>query len=319
MKCSNCGTDFNGKFCPECGTPSPHLNSYSKDHDQNNSHTTINKSEQQSVQQDNTTFEICSNCGATLFAEQIFCPICGKKIERVLDNYDSSKSDQFNAKIENIKPKYKPIIFIAFILIFIILCVGIYSIYTFKKNRKIEESIRIEESEIEESRRLAESIRIEESEIEESRRLEEAETEYITNAMSYYFLIISSVANLENISNTILDYWYDSIWEDKYDGDIDNAISSALFDMSEEISQAKADDQDIYSLYNNLKRLPDGVDDNNLHDICDAVNETYDYYTIYYDFVIFPAGSYNSFSADNSTKKSDFLRSFNLLEKYLFD
>ena len=23
MKCVNCGTDFNGKFCPQCGTPSP--------------------------------------------------------------------------------------------------------------------------------------------------------------------------------------------------------------------------------------------------------------------------------------------------------
>ena len=23
MKCTNCGNDFEGKFCPECGTPAP--------------------------------------------------------------------------------------------------------------------------------------------------------------------------------------------------------------------------------------------------------------------------------------------------------
>ena len=47
MKCTNCGNDFEGKFCPECGTPAPRS-------------------------------ATCPNCGAEVAGK--FCAECGTPI-----------------------------------------------------------------------------------------------------------------------------------------------------------------------------------------------------------------------------------------------
>lgn len=58
MKCSNCGTEFEGSFCPECGTKE----GIDKSKEETNPDKVYNK---------------CKNCGTTY--EGFFCPECGAK------------------------------------------------------------------------------------------------------------------------------------------------------------------------------------------------------------------------------------------------
>ena len=60
MKCSNCGTEFEGSFCPECGTKE----GIDKSKEETNPDKVYNK---------------CKNCGTTY--EGFFCPECGAKIQ----------------------------------------------------------------------------------------------------------------------------------------------------------------------------------------------------------------------------------------------
>jgi len=120
--------------------------------------------------------------------------------------------------------------------------------------------------------------------------------------------------NLEDIADTVVEYWYDAIWYDMYNDDIDYAIDCALADTKSEQRTAETHRKQLDSLYDKLRRVPKGLeDDREIQDICDAVKNMYSAYTKYYDFAMEPSGSYNSYTADKSTKTDDFLNCYKKL------
>jgi len=141
---------------------------------------------------------------------------------------------------------------------------------------------------------------------------------YIEDVKTFANSVLDAGVNLEDIADTCQSYWYDAIWNDMYLSDINVAISRALLDKSGALTDAKDDYSRLQTLYDKVKKVPDGVDDEDVAEIRDAVKAMYDTYTDYYRFATNPSGTYNSFSEDNRTKTDDFLSKqqslYNLLD-----
>lgn len=58
MKCGKCGKNYEGNFCPECGTPA-------------------------NTQVYDSKIKICPNCGSKLLSKAIRCPNCGYDVSQV--------------------------------------------------------------------------------------------------------------------------------------------------------------------------------------------------------------------------------------------
>ena len=69
---------------------------------------------------------------------------------------------------------------------------------------------------------------------EELKRIEIISTisELKTKAGTFTLDVLFNGANLESVGNDVLSYWYDTIWEDKFD-DINVAVQTALSDNEE--------------------------------------------------------------------------------------
>ena len=224
---------------------------------------------------------LCGKCGAELQDGQEFCPKCGQKAGLAVDNSISSAINQFNSGVtkSNKKKVIIPIVIAIVVVIAIILGVVI-------------------------------------SNIMKTKNIENATAEYIGNAEEFSALSLTAGANLEDIADTVQSYWYDYIYDDEYYS-MEGAIYAALIDKSDEISQAETDYSKMQSLYNKLKKVPDGVEDDELEDICDAVKELYNIYTDYYSFATDPSGSYKTYSEDNGDKTDEFLSSYRALDNLL--
>lgn len=83
MTCQKCKTEFEGNYCPKCGTPKAEVKK-----------------------------NVCGKCGAELQEGQKFCPKCGQKVGFVVDAGVNSAISQFNAGVNktNNKKKKTPII-----------------------------------------------------------------------------------------------------------------------------------------------------------------------------------------------------------------
>ena len=66
-KCKNCGNEFEGEFCPKCGTP-------------------VNHQENVGVQENAQKVKAkCANCGAELEEGAVFCPKCGSRTNNYMN------------------------------------------------------------------------------------------------------------------------------------------------------------------------------------------------------------------------------------------
>lgn len=218
--------------------------------------------------------KLCPKCKTEIQDGQVFCPSCGQKIE---ENISSVNGDiaQFNAGIEKQKNKKKVLPIILGVVGVIAIAVIMIAINTMKTQEM---------------------------------------DNYMSDAKAFASLAIEAGANLEDIADTTQEYWYDAIWNDKYNDDINTAILYAMIDKSEEIETAKEQYSKMEELYNRLKKVPDGVEDENIDEICDAVKELYNDYTDFYSFVTDPSGNYNSFSSSNNEKTDALMSSYRALD-----
>ena len=139
---------------------------------------------------------------------------------------------------------------------------------------------------------------------------------YIDDAAYFSAAVINASVNVEDVVDTIQRYWYESIWEDKYDQDIDKAIETAMSDKWDEISDAIGDKAEIDDLYGALKKVPENISDYEIININIAVKELYNVYCEFYDMAIMPDGSYNTYSEDNEETTDELiskLEALNLL------
>lgn len=125
---------------------------------------------------------------------------------------------------------------------------------------------------------------------------------------------------LEKIANDVKSYWYDSIFEDKYNGDINEATNQALEDNKTKIQNQKDSYDSMESSYKeiiNSKCKSDYCDE-----IKDNVKNAYKTYKKFYNLAIYPSGSYyeyvenfkkiDSEASDYYEELSDLLDLFNI-------
>ena len=311
--CPFCKTEITAedtvKVCPACGIPH-HEGCW----EENKGCTTFGCSEQHYEAQGTNPTEVCANCGATLGDGQAFCakcgapkgapkknvcancgtdlqegqefcPKCGQKAGLAVDTAVNSAISQFNAGVEKKKKKSKALPII--IAVVLVACIGIGVVV---------------------------------SSIMGQKKAEEAYDDYIANVEQFLSLSLDAGSNLEDIADTIQEYWYENIWEDKHGSDINDAILYAMIDKSDEITQAETYDSQMKSLYSKIKSVPDGISDEDkdeIEELCEAVKDLYNVYTDFYSLATDPSGNYNSYSDDNNETTDEFLSCYRALENLI--
>ena len=112
---------------------------------------------------------------------------------------------------------------------------------------------------------------------------------------AFYNKVVESQQCLDIVADDIYSYWYDAIYEDKYNGDINKAILYAQLDNSENLAKIEANDSEIQSLY---KEVRDS-------DFSTEIKAVMSAYSDYYEFVVNVSGSFKSYSADKETLKKE--------------
>jgi DNA-directed RNA polymerase subunit M/transcription elongation factor TFIIS len=221
--------------------------------------------------------KFCDKCGSKLEKGQEFCSKCGKK--------NKVKDDSNEAKEKN-KNRTKNIIIIAIVSVLVIvgLVIGIIIKNNNDKQRAKEE-------------------------------LEQAVEKYKSDAYSFGYETLSSLADIESVGNDVKSYWYDYIYEDKYSS-INDAVDKALEKNSELIETINDEKKSIEKDYKVLLNVPD-ENNSELNEIKDAVKDLYNDYYDFYDVVITPTGNYTSFTSDFSRLDSSGLKKYNTLNTLL--
>ena len=228
---------------------------------------------------------VCGNCGAELEDGQAFCPKCGHKAGVAVDSNVNAAINQFNAGVEKKKKKSKALPIILAVVLVAAIAIGVFVSNTLS-----------------------------------AKKAEEARDEYIENVEEFLSLSLTAGSNLEDIADTIQTYWYENIWEDKHGDDINDAILYALIDKSDEIDQAEEYDTKMKDLYSKIKKVPDGLAEEDVDDIeelCEAVKDLYNVYTDFYSLATDPSGNYNSYSDSNNDTTDEFLSCYRALENLL--
>ena len=228
---------------------------------------------------------VCGNCGAELQDGQEFCPKCGHKAGVTVDNNINAAINQFNAGVEKKKKKSKALPIVIAAVLVVAIAVGVF---------------------------VSNTIR--------AKNAEEARDEYIENVEKFLSLSLDAGSNLEDIADTVQEYWYDNIWYDMWGDDINDAIYYAMIAMSDEIDQAENYDTQMKNLYSKIKKVPNGLakeDVDDIEELCDAVKDLYDVYTDFYSLATDPSGSYNTYSASNSETTDEYLSCYRALKNLL--
>jgi hypothetical protein len=238
------------------------------------------------------TAKVCINCGNELPMDAEFCSNCGHKIVASAPQMNPTTAPEINPAIAQYnstvkEPKKESKKSGALIAAGIVLVLAIIT------------GVILNNSTQEQKRQDA---------------IAAARAMYIENAEEFCSLSLTAGSNLEDIADTVQQYWYDAIWKDYYSGDINIAIARALSAKSSAISTASTYDSQMKSLYNQLRHIPEGLeDDYTIKELNKAIKDLYNIYTDYYDFATDPSGSYNSFSASNGDKTDDYIAAYKAL------
>lgn len=256
----------------------------------------------------------CPNCGTSVTGKQNFCPNCGAKLEL-------QQSDYHNINIKNLSKKYKLFPITIFAMIFVI---GIFGYFMYQYYYTQNEIKTIEKLLLNKNYYKASEMCNAFLEKKKNKKIEKLlaeakdgmKQEYIDSAKLFCDVVLDSSATLESIGNQITNDWHSYIF-DSFSSyySIDNAVSSALEEKSEDVSNVKNNKAKIDNLYITLKNLP--YDDSELVEIRNAVKDLYTAYDDFYNFVLNPSGSYISFVQEFSNKDEEVSKSIDILNTSL--
>ena len=116
------------------------------------------------------------------------------------------------------------------------------------------------------------------------------------DAYSFTIDYINNCIELESISYDVKSYWYDSIHEDKYNGDINEAVNQALEDNKVKIQNQKDKYDSMRTSY--TKIINSKCKSNFCTKIKDNVKGAYKAYKKEYTLAINPSGSYYDYTKD---------------------
>ena len=119
----------------------------------------------------------------------------------------------------------------------------------------------------------------------------------------FYDIVVKTQECLDQVADDIYSYWYDAIYKDKYLGNINYAISSAMSDNEVNLNLIESNDAVINSLY---KEVRDSELSSEIKDVMSA-------YSDYYEFVVNVSGSFNSYSAKLEELKKELASSLKRL------
>ena len=107
---------------------------------------------------------------------------------------------------------------------------------------------------------------------------------------------VTEVQNLlDSVADDIYSNWYDAIYKDKFNEDINLAIAAAIADHESDLDQIEELDAEIADLF---KAIKDGANGDKIKAVMVA-------YSDYYEFVVNVSGSFKTFSADKESLKKE--------------
>ncbi len=110
----------------------------------------------------------------------------------------------------------------------------------------------------------------------------------------FHYAVSQSKIYLDELGDDIYDYWYDAIYNDTHNGDIDEAILAAQTDNLEGLYFLEENEEEIHVLYKSLKDS----------DLAYEVDEVMVAYSNYYEFVVNVSGSFETYSASYQPLKN---------------
>ena len=115
------------------------------------------------------------------------------------------------------------------------------------------------------------------------------------NISSFYDAVYSSQEKMDIVADSIYSNWYNAIYKDYFNKDIDIAIASAITDNEENIDFINSNETTIQDLYKKIKNS----------DLSSLIQEVMQTYSDYYEFVINVSGSFKSYSASMESLKKE--------------
>jgi hypothetical protein len=229
---------------------------------------------------------VCARCGTVLRDGQKFCPYCGRRAEFAADSKAVAAAAAVHARAS--ADRTKKILIRSMLVLFVIFAVTAGSIAVYEALR--EESVA------------------------------DAQASYLSDVMALKMQFWDASINLTEIADTVRQYWYESIYEDMYDSDIDIAISAALDDTSEAFDIAETQRAGIDDLYKRALSLPAVLaEDEYFQAVRGAVKDMYNAYTDLYNFATDPTGSYSTYTEDYDETVDQFFTMYRELEDMLPD
>ena len=106
------------------------------------------------------------------------------------------------------------------------------------------------------------------------------------NVIAFYEKVSQSQQYLDSLADDIYSYWYDAVYKDKYNGNIDLAIAFAFDNNSENVSKINENEKAIQSLYKEVRNS----------ELSTEVKAVMSAYSDYYELVVNVSGSFKSYS-----------------------
>ena len=109
----------------------------------------------------------------------------------------------------------------------------------------------------------------------------------------FYNTVLESQGLLDELADDIYENWYDAIYNDKFDSDINKAIAAAFKEHEADLEIIYENDDIIVDLYKDIR---DGKLKSEAEEVMEAYNE-------YYTIVVECSGSFNSYSEEKEPAK----------------